>query len=152
MKNIFPFIILFLVSSFQSAPLIVRIKVPTCFSGWAFLVGTSRNELVKKTTGNYYVLNQDGIAYIDRNILDKDFSVEYFKDNKRLTSSDVKYYSSWERMSDNDRKKVFLFYVLNRKELNYPEQYWENSETFKKYRAQERQHLDMLVNKKKIKF
>lgn len=140
-------ITMLLLSSFKGDNSAVKVLIPSNYSGWAFLVGTNRKDLIN-TSGNCYVLNKDGIAYIDRQMLNKEFLIKYYKKNKRLTEKEVKYYFFTAPNIDGKEFEMLAFYILSNKELGYPDDYWEKE--LQKYLDIKFERIDFLIKRKII--
>src|SRR5262245_26291832 len=90
---------------------VLKVKIPKNYTGWAFVGGTSRNELIKIKRGKLRL--KDGIGYIDTSLMKQDFVTKVYKKRKLLSESEVKYQFSTQIQYDSkDTSYVYTIFTF----------------------------------------
>lgn len=126
----------------------IKIVIPKNYFGWGYLVGAVKNENENIKEGKYY-LNEKGVAYIDTAIINNDFEVEFYKNNKKLSETEVKFLFTTEDPSIN--RRIFLFYVLNEEEVSKGDEFWEDEDNRRPIKQKQYFHKGRLIKEGIIK-
>lgn len=135
----------------------IRISIPDDFTGFGYLVGSSKEENVYSKDKKYF-LNKYGIAYIDTSIINNGFKPGLYKKHKLLKESDVKFLRTTDIQKSVSGKevgivsrKIFLFYVLDKDKLEKGDGYWRDEAHRHPITLKQLQYTDSLIDAGVIK-
>ncbi|MCW3084539.1 MAG: hypothetical protein JWP12_1905 [Bacteroidetes bacterium] len=138
----------------ESTPL--EIEIPSDYSGWCYVVGSTNPALINNAGKN--VMNKEGILYLDTASFHKIISLKILKNGKDITDNEAKFSSAtWISPPDatitasNTSLLVYSFYVLNKEDLKKTDGFWSDSKSVSNYKKAQSMRLDSLMRSGKIK-
>ena len=145
--NIVTVFMLFL-SSCMAQEKTIELEIPDNFSGWGFLVTTSATKKIVKNSGRY-VLNNNGVSYIDTVTFNNSSRIEFYRNDRILTEKDIKFFFSEDRSvgteNSSNIRTLYMFYILDSIELKKGDDYWRDENNRRPLRQKLYKQKDSLI-------
>jgi len=144
----FSVLYLLIINRVEGQTNVLRINVPSGFSGWAYLVGDTLPIVSKDNT---YNLDSTGVVYIDARAVKDLENARIYKDNVEITASGARlmysFVLNFEGIRHDIEIPVYYFYVLNAKESDYQDDYWRADDTIEKLLLIESARREQLIKR-----